>query len=356
MVAFDTRNRHQWTKIPACFVGHAKCSNVTVQTTIQRKGKSMLFHKMIACQILTLCLATCCFGFVDSREWTDASGHYKFKAELIAYDDEHVVLQKENDELISIALKDLSNADQEFVKSTRAKDEKIGKPDKSRTWTMQSGLKVKGTVVEFGERELNIRRASRGKIYVNDRAFENLPAIYQAMIPSIVTHLEKTEIDGVQGLDAWLKKIRGSRKSYTCQGIILELDNGDRYSVPFFLFSEADQATLEKGWNRWQAAKDDEEAQAREAFYLRAQAQANADNIRAIREISELNLQLSAYNAGMFDLWEVTLFPPPGNYGRPMTIVVPGQDSRQATQNALQKYPNARVGPVARVRWRDRRR
>ncbi len=314
----------------------------------------MLFQKLIAGQILALFLATCCFGVVDSREWTDASGHYKFTAELIAYDDEQVVLQKENNDLISIALKDLSKEDQKHLKSIKAKEEKSGGADKSKTWTMQSGLKVKGTVVEFGERELNIRRAQRGKIFVNDRAFENLPAIYQAMIPKIVSHFEKKEIDGVQGLDAWLRRIRGSRKSFTCQGIILELENGDQYGVPFFLFSEGDQATLEKGWKRWQAAQDDEELQAREAFYLRAQAQANADNIRAIREISQLNLQLTAYNAGLFDLWEVTLLPPPGNFGRPMTIVVPGNDSRQATQNALKKYPNARVGPVAKVRRRGR--
>jgi hypothetical protein len=314
----------------------------------------MLLHKLIVSQILSICLVTCCFGLIDSREWTDASGHYKVKAELIAYDDEHVVLQKENDELISIALKDLSKEDQEYVKSNKAKEEKNGPPDKSRTWTMQSGLKVKGTVIEFGERELNMRRALRGKIYVNDRAFANLPAIYQAMIPKIVSHFEKIEIDDVKGLDAWLRKLPGSKKSYTCEGVILELENGDQYGVPFFLFSKSDQATLEKGWKRWLAAKDNEDAQQKEAFYLRAQAQANAENIRAIREISEVNLQLSAYNAGMFDLWEVTLLPPPGNNGRPMTIVVPGNDSRQATINALQKYPNARVGPVAKVRRRNR--
>lgn len=274
---------------------------------------------------------------------------------MIAYDGEHVVLQKENDELISIAIKDLSDADKEFLKSTEAKEETYASSESARTFTMKSGLRVKGKVIEYGEREVKIQRFLRGKIYVNDREFGNLPTIYQAMIPRIVGHFENVEIVNEQALETWLKHQPATPKTYTCQGVILQLENGDQYGVPFSLFSKADAATLENGWKRHQAAKEDEEQQAKEAFYLRAQAQANADNIRAMREISEVNLQLSAYNSGMFDLWEVTLLPASG-YGRPMTIVVPGRDSRQATQNALSKYPNARVGPVARVRRRDRRR
>ena len=312
----------------------------------------MLLKKLIASQLLSLCLVASCFGWSDSREWSDASGHYKFKAELIAYDDEHVVLQKENDELISIAIKDLSDADREYLKSAEAKEESDASAESATTFTMQSGLKVKGTVIEYGERELKIQRFHRGKVYVNDREFGNLPAIYQAMIPKIVSHFEKTEIDDIDGLFAWLKKKPATPIKYTCQGVILQLENGDRYGVPFFLFSKKDQATLENGWKRHQAALEDDDQREKEAFYLRAQAQANADNIRAMREIAEVNLQLSAYNAGI--LWEVTLLPPQGNYGRPMTIVVPGRDSRQATQNALSKYPNARVGPVAKVRRRGR--
>ena len=313
----------------------------------------MLLRKLILGQLLSFCLATSCWGWVDSREWSDASGHYQFNADLIAYDREHVVLQKENDELISIAIKDLSDADQEYLKSTEAKEEMDASAESSKTFTMQSGLKVTGTVIEYGERELKIQRFLRGKIYVNDRDFENLPAIYQAIIPKIVAHFEKTEIDGAEEFNAWLKKQPAKPRTYTCQGVILQLENGDRYAVPFFLFSAADRATLESGWKRHEAAQEDEDRQAKEAFYLRAQAQANADEIRALREISEVNLQLSAYNAGAFDLWEVTLYPA---QGRLMTIVVPGQDSRQASQNALQKYPNARVGPVARVRRGNRRR
>jgi hypothetical protein len=318
------------------------------------RAKPMLLYKLIVSQVLTICLLNCCFGMVDSREWSDASGHYKFNADLIAYDDEHVVLQKENEELISIAIKDLSEADLEYLKSTEAKEKLSASADSSRTFTMKSGLKVLGTVVEYGERELKIQRYLRGKVYVNDRDFENLPAIYKAMVPEIVAHLENIKIDGEEGLHAWLKQQPAKPRNYTCQGVILQLENGDRYGVPFFLFSDADRVTLENGWKRHQAAQEDEERQAKEEFYLRAQAQANADEIRAMREISEVNLQISAYNAGVFDLWEVTLYPAQGNFSRPMTVVVPGRDSRQASQNALQKYPNARVGPVARVRGRNR--
>ncbi|MDB4380776.1 hypothetical protein N9Z70_05250, partial [Mariniblastus sp.] len=141
---------------------------------------------------------------------------------------------------------------------------------------------------------------------------------------------------------------------HKCEGVMLELENGDRYGLPFFLFTAADRTTLERGWQRFKSAEENKKQQEKESFYLRAQAQANAQNQQSLREISEMNLQLQGYNAGLYDLWEVTLIPARGNYGRPMKVVVPGTNSRQATQAALQRYPGAQIGPIARVRNRRR--
>ena len=46
-------------------------------------------------------------------------------------------------------------------------------------------------------REENVMIQQRhGKIYVNDRMFNNLPDVYQKMLPQLVARFEKTEING----------------------------------------------------------------------------------------------------------------------------------------------------------------
>lgn len=286
----------------------------------------------------------------DKKQWTDASGHYTVTAELIAYDEQRVVLQKENDELISIALKDLSKQDQDFIAAKLKQEDENGSPESLRTWKMANGLHVQGVVVDYAERDVAIGR-HRAKVYVEDRVLANLPEIYQKMIPRIVSHFEEKEIEDEKALNSYLRR-KSKPLQYQLEGVLLELANGDRYGVPFFFFSDADQKALKPGWERWVQAKDDAEAKKKESLYLRAQAQANAENIQRMRQISEVNLHLQAYNAGLFDLWEVAIAPRGG--GRPMVVVVPGRDSREATNNALAKYPNAIVGAVAKVRSRRR--
>ncbi len=319
---------------------------------LKRKCVAMISKKLFVVSFVYLTFAASMIVGQEMREWGDESGQYTVKAQLIAYDDEHVVLEKENDELISIATKDLSKQDQEFLKSEKASELLNDSASSLKTWTMQSGLKVKAIAVDFAQRSITVQR-QRGKIYVNDRPLANLPAVYQKMVPKIVGHFEGREIDDEQALEKWVRRTPQMKKTFECEGVLLELENGDRYGVPFFFFSESDRNALEPGWNRWLAAIDDSETQEKEAFYLRAQAQANAENIERMRQVSEVNLQLQAYDAGLFDLWEVALYPPNG--GRPMSVVVPGRDSREATNAALQKYPNARVGAVAKSRRRGGR-
>ncbi|MDB4368796.1 SHD1 domain-containing protein [bacterium] len=314
----------------------------------------MRFYKLLIGLALTFAYTASSFGLTDVREWTDASGHYTFKADLIAYDSEHVVLQKENKDLVSVAIKDLSDADRAFLKSSEAEESKGGEPDELRTWKLDSGLKVKGKVVEYGERDLKVKRYLRGETYVNDRDIENLPPVYQELIPKMVAHFAKQKFENVDAMNQWLEKQPNREVDHKCEGVMLELENGDRYGLPFFLFTAADRTTLERGWQRFKSAEENKKQQEKESFYLRAQAQANAQNQQALREISEMNLQLQGYNAGLYDLWEVTLIPARGNYGRPMKVVVPGTNSRQATQAALQRYPGAQIGPIARVRNRRR--
>ncbi len=311
----------------------------------------MISKKLFVVSFVYLMFVTSITIAQEVREWTDQTGHYKVKGQMIAYDDEHVVIEKENNELISIATKDLSKADQEFLNSEKATELLNASANSLKTWTMRNGLKVKAIAVDFAKRSINVHR-HRAKIYVNDRPLANLPAVYQTMVPGIVGHFENKEIEDEKALDKWVRRVPKMQKTFDCEGVLLELENGDRYGIPFFFFSAADQKALKPGWDRWLAAKDDQERQEKEAFYLQAQAQSNAENIDRMRQISEVNFQLQAYDSGLFDLWEVALYPPNG--GRPTSVVVPGRDSREAVNSALRKYPNARVGAVAKVRRRGR--
>jgi hypothetical protein len=290
-------------------------------------------------------------GIQETRTWTDASGHYQFDAELIAYSDTQAVFKKSSGELVAMALADLSEADREFLKAKAASEASGGSAEDLRTWTMEGGVKVAGRIVEFAERDVTIQR-TRGKIYVNDKPFDNLPEVYQAMIPRIVGHFEKNGVDDRRGLESWLNRQGLQPRTFHCEGVLLELENGDRYAVPFFFFSTNDAKILRPGWERWKAAHDDAAKQEEQSFYLRSQAEAYDQELKQMREIAQLQLQVQAYDAGLFDLWEVMLYPPNGSYGMATSVVLPGRNSQEAASAAVQKYPGYSVGPIAKVRRR----
>jgi len=61
---------------------------------------------------------------------------------------------------------------------------------------------------------------------------------------------------------------------------------------------------------------------------------------------------MQGYQAGLFDLWEVRLFPRPGVVSPPLSVVVPARDSRSAAAEAVARNPGFVAGPVGRVRRR----
>lgn len=308
----------------------------------------MSFRQLVAAQFLLL-LVTCSFGFAEERVWKDKSGFYRVKGELVAYNDKTIVLERGKSELLSMEIKDLSDEDKEYLKKLKAEEKKDGGGDSAKTWTMQSGLKVKGTVLEFARREVKFQLED-GKIYINDKLFQNLPPIYQQMAPRIVAAYEKIRVEGEDGLKKFLIAEPNAEKTYTCDGVLFQLSNGDRYNVPFFFFSEEDQKAMKPAWDKWVAAKEDKEKKEQESFYLRAQADAaKKENEARMRQIAEVRLQLQAYDAGLFDLWEVGLYP---RNGRPLSVIVPGRNSDQAAAAALSMYPGSRVGPIAKIRRR----
>jgi hypothetical protein len=295
---------------------------------------------------LAASLACCALsGRAAAREWTDSTGNYHVAADLIAFNDTTVVLKKENHELIAVPLDKLSKKDQEFLQSKEAADA-MHKADQLQTWALTTGAKIVGRVVRYGRKEVTVQR-NRGNIYVNDRLYDNLPEIYQQIVLRVVSHFENQPITDRKALDQWVLTLKADPRTYKVDGVMMELENGDQYGIPLFLFSPDALKLLQPGFDRWAAVAQDKAKREQEEFLAQSQAEAYAQDQKANQQIQLLQLQVQAYGAGLFDLWEVCIAPANGTAGSPMCIVVPARDSRQAAYEAVQKYPGYIVtGPI----------
>ena len=201
--------------------------------------------------------ATLCFAVLlaaaaptEAREWKDATGMYTLEADLVGFDRDTVVLQRKNKELGSIAIDQLSKEDQEYLKSKEAQEIHSDNLETNQTWTLASGTQVLGKVVDYDRRDVTVQRR-RGRIYVDDTLYDNLPQIYQQMLLRVIAHEENIEMPGRAALDLWVRGLRGQPRTYHLEGVVLELPNGNEYAVPFFLFAEKDQELLRSGWDAW---------------------------------------------------------------------------------------------------------
>ncbi len=285
---------------------------------------------------------------VVAREWTDSSGKYSFEADLIAFNETDLVLQKADKTLVAVDMEQLSEADQKYVQSKEAAAELDKKGAKEQVWKMRSGLEVIGNVIDYVQRDVTFSM-TRGNIYVNDQRFENLPGIYQKIVPLVAAHFTGRDITDRAGLFDWLKRRKGEPQTFTCDGVQMEMENGDLYVVPFFLFSEAALKVLQPGWNEWVAQHANYEQRSETSLRLQTQAQAFSQNSEETNQLLKMQLQMQAFNAGLFSLWEVMLYPNAGTGGWPLHVVVPGRDSRQAGVAALEKNPGYSLGPIAKV-------
>jgi hypothetical protein len=290
--------------------------------------------------VVTIALVT---ASASARVWTDATGQYKVEADLVAFNDQTVVLQRKDDkELGAVPIEKLSQTDQEFLKSKEAADAASKLTSAVQTWTLRDGTKLSGRMVGYARKDITLQRR-RGKIYVNDRVFENLPEMYQLMVPKIVAQFERINRPDKDGLEAWLVRQKGLPRTFTLDGVIMEFENGDEYVIPFFFFSNEELQVLQPGWERWltahQGKKYDE--QDNQAFLLQSAAAARQENEQLRRQIAmmQLNVErlqtLQAVEAGLTSLWEVTLYPAAGNAGPPLWVVVPGRNSAEASNLAL---------------------
>jgi hypothetical protein len=281
-----------------------------------------------------------------AREWTDATGRYTVEADLIGFDSMTAVLKKEDGKMVALPIERLSEADQKYLQTKEAEDLSKRSAEKTQTWTLRGDFKVVGRVVSYGRKELVVQRR-RGRVYVNDRVFDNLPEVYQKMVPKIVAHHEKIEFADEKDFLEWVRKQRGKPFECMCEGVMLELENGDEYGIPFFFFSDDDLAVLKPGWEQWLAAEKDAQEQAHHDMMVRSMAEQYQRDKAVDRQIALLQLQLLAVDAGVTDLWEVHLAPA---FGVPVWVVVPGRNSEVAAAQALRMYPGYSITGIAKVR------
>ncbi|MGI9471007.1 MAG: SHD1 domain-containing protein [Rubripirellula sp.] len=186
----------------------------------------------------------------EARIWKDSTGLYTLDADLVGFDRDTVVLQRQNKELGSIAIAQLCPEDQEYLKSKEAQEIHSKNLETNQTWTLASGMQVLGKVVNYDQREVTVQRR-RGRIYVGDTLYNNLPQIYQQMLLKVIAHEEAIPMPDRSALDLWVRSLRGQPKTFNLEGVVLELENGNEYAVPFFLFADKDQGLLKSGWEAW---------------------------------------------------------------------------------------------------------
>lgn len=300
-----------------------------------------------------------CCRSLQAREWKDKSGNIKVQGTLVAADPKEIVIKLDQPvkgrELLAIEIAQLSDEDQKFV----TQDETAGQlksATEKHSWSLKNGLTIFGKVVGFDRRDVTLQRR-RGKLYVNDRPYENLPEIYRRMVPKIVEYFEKKTFADDSQFQDWVIAQRAEARTFTCEGVLMEFPNGDEYGIPFFFFKEMELKILEPQWDEWLAAHqanavDDTEEKRQHSLYLQSQAAAyqQAQQKEAYQQemlqIARMQLQMQAVAAGVTSLWEVYLFPPPGVAAYPISVVVSARNSFDAGNIAGTNNPGYIVGPI----------
>jgi hypothetical protein len=318
-------------------------------STAMRRSQTALFAVALLAGVAPI---------AQARVWTDSSGQYTVDADLIAFNEKTVVLERKEDrQLGAVPIEKLSQSDREYLQSKEAQEAASNATGGMQTWTLVDGTKISGRVVSYARRNTTLQRR-RGRMYVNDRAFDNLPEIYQILLPRIVAQFETINRPDKDGLEAWLIRQKGQPRSFTIDGVVMEFENGDEYVIPFFVFSNEDLKVLQPGWEAWLAAHQGQEYEQQEdqSFLLQSAAAARQANDQMQRQIALMQLNqlaqqttLEAVQSGVISLWEVTLYPSRGTAGPPLWVVLPGRTSMDAMQQALAQNAGYIAGAVRRI-------
>ena len=294
----------------------------------------------------------------EAREWTDLTGNIKINGTMIASDESEVVIKldkkHEDHELLAVPLEHLSQNDRDYLESQEAK-ESLREAGEKQVWEMNNGLKVYGKLVDFVVDDVVIQRR-RGRIYVNDRVLENLPEVYQKMLPKLVAHFEKKPIETEAEFIKWVTAQKGNAVNYHVEAITLEFPNGDEYDIPLVFLNASTFRAIRPEYDQWSAAQKDSaerdeqyaEKKRQQDLYLQSRAVAMQQQNEMLK-IARLQLVMNSVTAGATNLWEVALYPRNGFNAYPIFVVVPARDSETASVIAMQRNPGLVAGPVRKV-------
>jgi hypothetical protein len=307
---------------------------------------------------LTLVLLSLPWHSIPAREWSDATGHHKFEGDMIAANAETIVVRGKRGVLEAYIVDQLSKEDQKFVADyVNSKKDEVD-PQKVQAWTSRDGLRFRGRVTGYGSKVVVVSYVA-GAVRVNNKPIHEIDEIYQKMIPKIVAEFDDESVTDEASLRLWARRLRGKEKSFTVDGVMMRLENREEIAIPLFLFSDKERTVLEEGWDTWKAESTKEEERTRESFLAEAsaaeyqrslEAEARAE-AKTNQQIQMMQLGLMAVNAGITNVWQVQLLPRPGVRARPIVVVVPANNSAQASAMAAEKYPGFVPGAVRQMNY-----
>src|SRR5262249_35524049 len=169
-------------------------------------------------------------------------------------------------------------------------------------------------------------------------------------IPKIVANDANLVDADWKGLEGGLVTQKGLPQTFTVEGPLFELEGGDEYVVPFFLFSMGDQNLLKPGWDQWLLAnsKKQYDQAASQEFLVQSLMAARQRDQQVQQQIAQMQIN-QAVMLGQTQLWEVSLYPGRGVAGSPQWVVMPGINSAEAQQAAIAKYPGYTAGAVRKL-------
>ena len=304
--------------------------------------------------ISCLCASLLLSQTSQGTEWTDATGRFKIEANLIAVNDDVVVLKTKDGRLIAVEIAQLSKANQEFLKSDEAAASKLDAKDKDHTWRLLGDHKVTGRIAGYFAQDMVVERRN-AKLFVDETQESDLPELTLTILPHIVEHFETAKIKDLAELKEWLSKRGKMPHVYPVEGVRVALTSGEEVKIPIFVFASGERAVLEPGLARWKALQkekleDTEKSRYsnREALMLSSAARAYQQDQAFNAQAQMMQLNLLAINAGITDLWEVLLMPR-NPYAYPFTVVVPATDSASAQIVAAQNYPGYKVDSTRKL-------
>ena len=305
-------------------------------------------HVFFALFLLPLLLVV---DTADGRVWKDQTGNYTIEGNLFAYDDEHVVIERGDGDLGMFEIEFLSEEDREYLRSTEGVERSKKHLDEEQSWELIDGYKLIGTLVDYTRTKVTIQRR-RGKIYVNDRLFDALPPVYQTIVIKTLGQFEQIADVDQDKFTRWVAQLHGRPRTFDVDGIVMELKDGNEYTIPFVLFNPRSLRLLRGGWEAWLSASESKDYNALndESFHLQAQAAAIIRNQQISQQIAVTQYNLDLVRSGITSLWEVTLYPGPGNPFPPRWVMAQGRTNIQAVNMALQQNPGFVAGPVRRIR------